>query len=219
MALDRSTDGSAVTRPDGPVEDIVDAVVSYLRARHAEETAVALFLDRLGSAGSPLGKPAAPRHGTELTRALAELCQAEDEALAEVGRRVSDAAASLPWRVDDGQYYATQAPVGEGYRHGNMHAVLAEGDDFAMGLFMLVPGVDYLDHRHQAPEFYLNLTGPSTWRFNFGEWVEFPAGSVVWNGPGQVHATRSGQSPWLSVWAWLSDVEQLCEVVYDNGHR
>ncbi len=200
-------------------EEIVDAIVSYLQVSHADDAAVQPLLDRLCGTSAPAEQaPAAPRHGPALTTALAQLCGVEDDQLAKVGHSIRHAGASLAWRVDDGQYYASGAPVGEGYRHGNMHPVLAEGDDFAMGLFLLVPGVDYLDHRHRAPELYLNLTGPSTWRFDFGEWVELPAGSVVWNGPGRVHGTRSGRTPWLSVWAWLSDIEHPCEVVHRRGH-
>ena len=200
--------------PGHEVASVVKAIATYLQAEHSGDAGVGRFLDRLDAVGSPVvASPTKPRHAKELADALVQLCAAEDEMLAEIGRSIRDAASGLDWRVDDGQYYAAGAPVGDGYRHGNMHVVLADGDDFAMGLFMLVPGVDYLDHRHKAPEFYLNLTGPSVWRIEFGQWVEMSAGSVVWNGPEQVHATRSGGSPWLSVWAWLSDVDQVCEVV------
>lgn len=208
----------AVMRSDRGVGEVVEAIVSYLQVRHAEEPAVALLLDRFHDVGSCVeGPPATPRHHHELADALTRLCAAEDEQLAEVGRSIHDAAASLAWKVDDGQYYSSRAPVSDSYRHGNMNATLAEGDDFVMGLFLLVPAVDYLDHRHEAPEFYLNLTGPSLWRFDFGTWLEMPAGSSVWNGPGQVHATRTGPSSWLSFWAWLRDIESPCEVVEAPG--
>jgi len=203
-----------VTRTDRRVEEVVEAIVSYLRVRHAEEPAVALLLDRLREAGSCVDRsPAPPRHDHELADVLNRLSWVEDELLAEVGRAIRDAAESLAWQVDDGQYYSSRAPVSDSYRRGNMHSILAEGDDFVMGLFLLLPKVDYLDHRHEAPEFYLNLTGPTLWRFDFGAWLEMPAGSAVWNGPGRVHATRTGPSPWLSFWAWLRDIDQLCEVV------
>lgn len=203
--------------PERPVEGIVEAIVSYLATSHPGEPAVALLLDRLDHAGTPHAEPPVPpRHRNELASALARLRQDKDEGLADVGHAVHAAADSLVWRVDDGQYYAPGAPVGEGYEHGNMHTVLAEGEDFAMGLFLLVPAVDYRDHRHRAPEFYLNLTGPSAWRFDFGGWIELQAGSVVWNEPGRVHATRSGSASWLSVWAWLRDTEYPCEVVAEQ---
>jgi len=87
------------------------------------------------------------------------------------------------------------------------------GDDFTMGLFLLLPNVEYRDHRHPAPELYLNLTGPTQWRFDGGDWAEHHAGSIVWNPPERVHATRTGARPWLSFWAWLSDTDQPCEMV------
>ncbi len=196
------------------VDEVVEQIVSYLQASHAEEPGVALMLNRLREVGSVVDRPAAPpRHSLELTDALARMCRAEDHQLREVGRSIRDAAASLAWTVDDWQYYSGSAPVGDSYRTGNMNAILAEGDDFVMGLFLLVPGVDYLDHRHKAPELYLNLTGSSRWRFDFGSWVDMPAGSIVWNDPGEVHATRTDSFSWLSFWAWLRDIDQLCEVV------
>ncbi|MCP3937692.1 MAG: hypothetical protein GY708_20250 [Actinomycetia bacterium] len=206
-------------RPRG-VGEVVEAIVSYLKVRRADESAVALLLDRLRDVGSCVdGPPVPPRHNHELTDAVTRMCVAEDEQLAEVGRSIRSAAEYLAWKVDDGQYYSSRAPVGDSYRHGNMHSILAEGDDFVMGLFLLVPAVDYLDHRHEAPEFYLNLTGPSLWRFDFGDWIEMPAGSVVWNGQGQVHATRTGSASWLSLWAWLRDIDQLCEVMEAPSSR
>lgn len=196
------------------VEGVADSIVTYLRVRHSEDLSVALFLDRFTDVGSCVpGSTASPRHKSQLADALARMCASEDELLANVGLAMHEAGESLAWKVDDGLYYSSQAPISDGYRQGNMHTVLAEGDDFAMGLFLLAPEVDYLDHRHNAPEFYLNLTGPSRWRFDFGPWQEMSAGSTVWNEPGQVHATQTGQSSWLSFWAWLRDIDQLCEVV------
>ncbi len=202
------------------VESVVESIVSYLRVRHAVDPSVALVLDRFADVGSCVrGSAAPPRHDGELLDALARICASEDESLANVGLAIHEAADSLAWKVDDGLYYSSEAPISDGYRHGNMHTVLAEGDDFAMGLFLLIPEVDYLDHRHKAPEFYLNLTGPSLWRFDFGAWEEMPAGSTVWNVPGQVHATRTAQASWLSFWAWLRDIDELCEVVVAPGDR
>lgn len=105
--------------------------------------------------------------------------------------------------------------MSESYRVGNMHAPLLSGRDVAMGLFLLTPDVDYLDHRHAAPEFYLNLSGPTRWRFDFGPWDELSADSIVWNDPGRIHAMQTGHRPWMGVWAWLSDIDEPCEVVLD----
>lgn len=195
-------------------EAVVDAIVSYLHVRHADEPAAKLLLDRFAQVGACIETPPKPpQHVDELADASRQICAASDEALARIGHAIRAEAASLTWTIDDGNYYSGRAPISDSYRRGNMHALLANGDDFAMGLFLLVPGVDYLDHRHEAPEFYLNLTGPSQWRFDFGPWTSMPAGSIIWNGPGQVHATRTGDRSWLSFWAWLQDIDELCEVV------
>ncbi len=193
---------------------VLDAVECYLRVRHGEDIGAVRLLNRLGDARpASSGPPIAPIHDRSLATALARLCGSGDDLLAEVGRAIRTCGPLFEWRVDDGLYYPPGAPISGTYRDGNMHTILAEGDDFAMGLFLLEPQVDYLDHRHAAPEFYLNLTGPTDWRFDFGAWLQLPAGSVLWNDPGRVHATRTGAEPWLSLWAWLSDVDQPCEVL------
>lgn len=192
---------------------IIDAVVSHVR--HIGDDPV---VERLIRCVETVDVCAAPRsgpspHRAELSQGVSNIRAAADDSLAAIGRAIADAGPYLEWVVDDGLYYLPGAQVSESYRLGNMNTTLATGDDVIMGLFFLRPDVDYLDHRHAAPEFYLNLTGPSRWRFDFGPWHELAAGSMLWNEPGQVHAVRTGPAPWLSFWAWLSDIDQPCEVV------
>lgn len=197
---------------------VVSAISSYLQSRNFADTGVELLIAKLAIASCPsIGKYPPPAHPSHLEATLNEIGRVDDRRLAAIGHLIHKAADGIEWRVDDGDYYCHGAEISESYRHGNMHAVLAEGDDFAIGLFLLAPGVDYLDHRHQAPELYLNLTSDSQWRFDFGTWRDMPAGSVLWNEPGAVHATRTSDSPWLSVWAWFSDVDQPCEVVTESS--
>jgi quercetin dioxygenase-like cupin family protein len=204
--------------PSGPAAAVGATVVDHLRAHHGARPEVVAFEDRLRAVASYTAAEAmAGPHAAGLAAAVGELCASSESTLSAVGVALAEHGDRLCWRVDDGAYYAPDAPVGDGYRLGNMHAVLAEGDDFAMGLFLLTPDVDYLDHRHAAPELYLNLTGPSRWRFGFGSWQEMPAGSVVWNHAGRIHATRSGTRPWLSFWAWLDHIDEPCEVVPSPG--
>ena len=77
----------------------------------------------------------------------------------------------LKWRVDEGGFYAKGAVVGDGYRRGNLHALLVGpqdcpfvANDFLLGFFLLSPHTLYRDHKHLAPELYVPLTGPSGWR-------------------------------------------------------
>ena len=88
--------------------------------------------------------------------------------------------------------------------------ILAE--DFRLGLFVLGPGIFYRDHNHPAPELYLTLTGPTGWRFGHGPWQDLPAGAVVWNEPGQIHATRIYDRPLLTVYSWTRSVLDKCHL-------
>lgn len=206
--------------PDDPQRVVLAVVADLLRARHDGVVGVAEFLTALPRSRTPgcAAAPAAPAHADHLAGALTTLRGDVDPLLGAIGEAIDRAGPALDWRVDDGRYYEPGAPVGDGYRSGNMHTVLAEGDDLAIGLFLLAPATDYLDHRHAAPEFYLNLTGPTRWRFDGGPWLRHDAGTVVWNPPGRVHATTTGDAPWLSLWAWLADIDRPCEVVsVDTG--
>lgn len=193
---------------------LAEALLQYLQAQHREHPAVTRLVKRVNELElSADFEPSPPRHQTALDQAVDGLRASSAPGLAQVGAALNDALGSLSWRTDDGLYYLPDAPVSASYRGGNMHALLGQGDDFSMGLFLLLPHVEYLDHRHSAPEFYLNLTGPTRWRFDHGDWQEQLAGSVLWNEPNQVHATKTGDEPWLSFWAWVSDIEQPCEIV------
>ena len=140
--------------------------------------------------------------------------------LGRIAQAIDAAKGRLRWRVDDGLYYDHGAEVGSGYAMGNMHCNLVgphravfPAQDFLLGLFLLGPRILYRDHDHDAPEFYLNLTGPTGWRFAKGPWLEYPAGSMLWNEPNSVHSTRVYETPFLSVFAWSRDVHAKCRVV------
>ena len=127
----------------------------------------------------------------------------------------------LQWRVDAGGFYAKGADVGEGYRRGNLHALLVgpEGcpfvaNDFLLGFFLLSPNTLYRDHKHLAPELYIPLTGPSGWRFDQGAWEDHTAGSAIYNAPNIVHAKRVYETPFLALFGWSQDIGSACEVVF-----
>ena len=83
-----------------------------------------------------------------------------------------------------------------------------------MGLFLLAPRTMYRDHAHPAPELYLNLTGPTGWRFDRGDWQDIEAGEVLWNPSGKVHATRTYHKPFLAMYSWTQDVKEKCQVIH-----
>jgi hypothetical protein len=87
-------------------------------------------------------------------------------------------------------------------------------DDFELGLFMIVPGTLYRDHRHKAPELYAPLTGPHEWRFGPDTpWHKKPAHELVWNVPMRIHATLVRDVPFLALYAWTSDINEPSRVV------
>ena len=127
----------------------------------------------------------------------------------------------LQWRVDEGGFYAKGSDVGDGYRRGNLHALLVGpedcpfvANDFLLGFFLLSPKTLYRDHKHLAPEIYVPLTGPSGWRFDQGAWKDHTAGSAIYNPPNLVHATRVYETPFLALFAWSQDIGSACEVVF-----
>jgi hypothetical protein len=86
--------------------------------------------------------------------------------------------------------------------------------DFELGLFLIAPRILYRDRHHAAPELYAPLTGPHRWRFGVNEpWIELPAHRMVWNESWAVHATATGESPFLSIYSWTSDINVLARVV------
>ncbi len=127
---------------------------------------------------------------------------------------------SIQWNRDRGQFYAEDADVGDSYRNNNMNCILVGKENSCfyserlfMVLFFLQPYTFYRDHNHEPSEMYFNLTGPNGFRFNVGEWADYPADSIIWNTPWLPHATRVYDMPFLSVVVWIDNVDAVCRVV------
>ncbi len=125
----------------------------------------------------------------------------------------------LIWRRDEGIYYASKSDLGDGYRTTNLHTLLIgpsdakyHHPDFMLGIFLLGPFTLYRDHFHLAPELYVNLSPRSGWRFRGGEWSDFNAGSLIWNGPNDVHATRVYDDPFISIFSWTRNINSPCRI-------
>ena len=163
-------------------------------------------------------KPKATRHEKVLNKAISEI---KAQQLNEIANCLYSAKDDLVWLEDNSQYYQPGANLGSGYKNCNLHTLLIgpnscgyQSDDFLLGVFMLGPRTLYRDHKHDAPELYLNLSDKSGWRFELGEWKDYPAGSLVWNAPGERHAARVYEQPFISVFAWLENVNSPCEVLH-----
>lgn len=103
--------------------------------------------------------------------------------------------------------------IGRGFAEGHAFTSLIGEDapvraaDFDLGIFLIAPRTLYRDHNHPAPELYAPLTGPHGWRFKPGapfHWRE--AHHPVWNEPNEIHATQTGEEPFLCIFGWTKDV-------------
>ena len=143
----------------------------------------------------------------------------EDKSLLPIRDLLKSAEHELVWRQDDSTYYSADADLGEGYKASNLHTLLIAPanakyyhPDFTLGFFLLGPFTLYRDHFHLAPELYVNLSPVSGWRLDGGEWRDYGAGSLIWNGPNEVHATRSYDHPFFSIFSWVRDTKSLCKL-------
>jgi len=153
------------------------------------------------------------------------LDEATDPSILSIVSDIKKCLGDVTWKQDRSEFYQTGSEVGTRYMESNLHAQLigpngsvAKSKDFMLGVFMLGPWTLYKDHSHIAPEFYLNLSNKSDWRFNFGPWQRYGAGSLIWNPSKQVHATMVSEKPFLSIFAWLGHVDCFCEVHQSHDH-
>tara|TARA_B100000768_G_scaffold102042_1_gene95005 strand:+ start:274 stop:981 length:708 start_codon:yes stop_codon:yes gene_type:complete len=201
---------------------LIHSIKNYLEAHGRGILGVDMTLDKLANIefsekdfiDSP---PQGTRHDENLNSAITGI---KAPGLREIATRLSAAKNDLVWREDNSQYYSPDANLGEGYSKCNLHTLLIGPDacgyhhsDFSLGVFMLGPRTLYRDHSHAAPELYLNLAKKSGWRLNFGDWQDYPAGSLIWNNADEIHATKTYGQPFISVFIWLEKVNSKCHVI------
>ncbi len=133
---------------------------------------------------------------------------------------IIDALPLINWNTDDGTFYDEYSDIGEQYLNGNMNTELIGpkngnfwSPDCRLGLFLLEPEILYKDHKHAAPELYLNLTNGTYWRFEDKIWTENKAGSIIYNKPFRPHAMKVNKEPFLSIWCWPYNSETKCFIV------
>ena len=147
------------------------------------------------------------------------VCNIRAQTLKTIRECILSATDELIWKQDENEYYAPESDLGDGYRANNLHALLIGPSnakyyhpDFTLGIFLLGPFTLYRDHFHLAPELYLNLTARTGWRFQGGEWIDYGAGSLIWNDSNNVHATRVYDEPFISIFSWTRSINSLCKV-------
>jgi hypothetical protein len=184
-----------------------------------------LALDHPGAAEVRAGFPTDPgplRAVTPRANAVADLwlgpaLRALSSTHPVLSGAIAKAAGALDWVTYDA--YPLDL-IGKDFANGHAFASLVGGDapfaaeDFEMGLFLIAPDTLYRDHHHAAPELYAPLTGPHGWRFGVGRpLMAKPAHAPVWNPPHQPHLTKVGQVPFLALFVWTRNVNDLALVI------
>ena len=154
-------------------------------------------------------------------RALKEALSTMSEAgLKNIRECIWEAYSEIQWNIDSGLFYEKDSGIGQQYLNGNMHTEFIgskngafKSDELRLGLFLLEPNIFYQDHKHEAPELYLNLTKGTEWRFEKTPWQEKDSGSIIYNEPFRVHAIKTNRLPFLSVWCWPKNSVKKCIVV------
>tara|TARA_B100000029_G_scaffold510494_1_gene602108 strand:- start:414 stop:1064 length:651 start_codon:yes stop_codon:yes gene_type:complete len=137
-----------------------------------------------------------------------------------VKKAILSALPELNWKIDNGSFYDKHSEVGLSYLNGNMNTELIgpergsfKSHELRLGLFLLEPNIFYRDHKHEAPELYINLTNNILWRFNNSKWKKKDAGNIIFNEPFQVHAMKINNDPFLSIWCWPYNSSKKCILV------
>lgn len=184
-----------------------------------------LALDHPGAAEVRAGLPADPGPGRNMTyRRNAVVDAWLQPALALVARDQPVLAAAIAQAADRLEWITYDAyplnEIGEPFARGHAFASIVgevapfPAEDYDMGLFLIAPDVVYRDKAHAAPELYAPLTGPHGWRFGVNRpLITKPAHEPVWNPPHSPHLTKVGSVPYLALYAWTRDVNELAVVL------
>jgi hypothetical protein len=206
--------GSAATA----LETLLDQACDYLNALdHIGQAEVRAGLAR--ASGPPRVPPRRAHQGAMhvVERWLGPALAAMDASHRTLARAILDATPHLDWVYYDGY---PREQIGDLFPAGHAFASIL-GDsapfaatDFDLGLFLIAPHTLYRDHCHAAPELYAPLTGPHGWRFGVGRpLITKPAHQPVWNPPFAPHLTKVGPVPFLCLFVWTRDVNEVATVL------
>lgn len=165
-------------------------------------------------------KPNPPLKHQSIQKALSSIVF---EDLQPIKKCISLCLSHLMWRSDDGEFYERNSGISSDYMNGNMNAELIgpnrgvfKNNQLRLGLFLLDSNTFYEDHKHAAPELYINLSESTKWRFNGGNWKQNKSGSIIYNKPFRSHAMIVGDVPFLSVWCWPYNSDRKCILMRKN---
>lgn len=76
------------------------------------------------------------------------------------------------------------------------------------GFILLGQGLYYPGYQHPAREIYLPLTPGARWRLEDGEWFDVNVGDLILHDQWVIHATKTGDLPFLAFVAWLDPADR-----------
>ena len=79
------------------------------------------------------------------------------------------------------------------------------------GLYLQSPECLYPPHSHAAEEFYLVLSGNSSWQRGDGDFEEKCPGALIHHRPFESHAIKTLGEPLLAAWIWIGE-----DLTYDT---
>jgi hypothetical protein len=197
---------------------LIRAISRALEARRGVEANIGHVLAALSR--QDLARPALQHCPARIMPACSYLAETVGAAIAvesDVAAAIAAVEQSLHWKQNPN--YSDEAMGQHGYMNGYAYAEIVgpsglfAGDEFLLGLLLLGPDRFYRDHYHAAPELYWLLTGPSHWRNGSSDWEAREAGSFCWHDPFVVHATATGSTPLLAIWAWTRDVGEPARLI------
>lgn len=93
---------------------------------------------------------------------------------------------------------------------------LMQSDTIRLGLYGILPGVNYGYRTHPAEEIFIMLAGEADWAKGDEGFITMRAGGRAHHPPMLRHATRTRQHPFMTMYIWRGDVS-FDDYSYDGG--
>ena len=203
------------------IKKIIDEIIKYLEENISttEEKFVVNSIKKCVFDEKTLNniKPNSPPKHKSLLKGLLSI---SSKKIIPLKNSILESYDKLYWKTDDGEYYEQHSNIGRNYLNGNMNAELIgpndgffKSDELKLGIFLLEQNIFYKDHKHAAPELYLNLTSGIKWRIGEKKWIEKKPGSIIYNSPYNPHGMKVGKIPLISIWCWPYNLDEKCIVI------
>lgn len=204
-----------------PVKELINEILIYLEKRITSENELLILKliknCSLESKNISNINPQYPFFSNSLFEAISNI---NSKKLFPLKNSILKTYNQLKWKIDDGEFYSQNSPIGKDYINGNMNAELIgpvhgyyKSSELKLGIFLLNKNIFYKDHEHEAPEIYINLSDNTQWRFNNGIWNKKNIGTIIYNKPFMPHGIKVGKTPFLSIWCWPYHTDKKCIVL------